>query len=101
MSQTIYIKTETREEFEEAESQGSVYGYYNGRTNMCAYVELGIKGIYQPKPKDDPKTTYKIFYHCNIYLAKTMEILEAGGQAKIPATGRPAPPILDKTVRII
>lgn len=38
MSEIIRIKTETREDFEKAELEGYLYGYYNGQTNICAYV---------------------------------------------------------------
>lgn len=87
----IRIKAETQDDFDKAEQEGYVYGYYNGQTDICAYVKLGQQGKYRSQPQDNPNTEYKIFYHCQIDLAPTMEILERGGQSA---------KLLDKTVII-
>ncbi len=68
----------SREEFKGATAGGDVYGQYAGRGQMCVYVELGEEGIYRASPSDDPQTEYRIFFNCNVYLAPTMKMLEAG-----------------------
>ncbi|NEP00429.1 MAG: hypothetical protein F6K58_17460 [Symploca sp. SIO2E9] len=66
----------TRPEFEAASNHGYVYGQIIRRRIFPVYVELGIESNYLPFPKDDPKTEYRFFKDCHLYLAETEEQLD-------------------------
>jgi hypothetical protein len=72
-----HIKALDSREFEEAESNGSVYGQYKlDKKWIYVYVELGTEGEYREHFKDDPKTQYRFFRKCVIYYSETLEQLE-------------------------
>jgi hypothetical protein len=62
-------------EFAAASSGESIYGKYKG---MYAYIELGIEEEYREHPKDEPKTTYRLFRNCNVEYSETEEQSEQG-----------------------
>ncbi|NJL10354.1 MAG: hypothetical protein HC908_09840 [Calothrix sp. SM1_7_51] len=67
----------TRSDFESATSDGWVDGLVQGRKGFWAYVELGTEQEYIPSPNDDPRTEYKLFRGCDVFLAESQEQLSA------------------------
>ena len=72
----LRVKVE-REDFDSVSSNGWVDGLVQGRRGMWVYVELGYEQEYIPSPNDDPRTEYRIFTLCDVFLAKSQERLEA------------------------
>lgn len=73
----------SRNDFEEAESQGWVDGLLKGKEGLWVYVELGTEQEYIPSQKDDSNTEYRLFIGCDAFFANSQEILERGDyQAK-------------------
>lgn len=79
----LRIKT-TRAEFEAASSNGDVYGELvlldgkKPKKNYPVYAELGNEQNYRESPKDDPKTSYRFFVKCKVFLGESFELLEQG-----------------------
>ena len=73
----LRIRT-TREEFEAAEEGGCVYGEIPRQITIPVYVELGMEADYIPSPKDNPRTEYRLFAGCNVYIAEKEEELDRG-----------------------
>lgn len=71
----LRIKTPS-EEFNSAENQGYVYGEIKRQKSFPVYVELGFEENYNPSPQDDPKTEYRIFRNCNVYVGENEEKLD-------------------------
>ncbi len=71
----IRIKT-IREEFEAAEENGYVYGEIIRKKSFPVYIELGREVNYIPSPSDNPKTDYRLFRECHIFVAETNEQLD-------------------------
>ncbi len=69
------IKALSKSEFDEAQPYGDVFGSYKG---LYVYVNLGREDNYQEKPKDDPKTEYRLFRSCEIEYSETEEQSEQG-----------------------
>lgn len=69
---TIKVKTQPVD-FEEATDNGYIYGYIQKQKALPVYVELGQEREYNSSPQDNPKTEYRIFRHCNVFLAETDE----------------------------
>jgi hypothetical protein len=67
----------TRADFESATSDGWVDGLVQGRKDVWAYVELGTEQEYIPRESDNPRTEYRLFRGCDVFLAKSQEKLEA------------------------
>lgn len=67
----------TRADFESAQSDGWVDGLVQGRKGLWAYVELGAEQEYIPSPNDDPRTEYRLFRGCDVFLAESQEQLES------------------------
>ena len=79
-----HIKALDSREFEEAESNGSVYGQYKlDKKWIYVYVELGTEGEYREHFKDDPKTQYRFFHKCVIYYSETLEKLENANSSHV------------------
>lgn len=72
----LRVKVE-REDFELATSNGWVDGLVQGRKGFWAYVELGYEQEYIPSPNDDPRTEYRLFRGCDVFLAESQEQLES------------------------
>jgi hypothetical protein len=72
----LRVKVE-REDFDSVSSNGWVDGLVQGRRGMWVYVELGTEQEYIPSPNDDPRTEYRLFRGCDVFLAKSQERLEA------------------------
>lgn len=73
----VRVRT-VREEFEAAEDGGYVYGEIQRQKSFPVYVELGTEEEYIPSPKDDPRTDYRLFRGCNVFVAETDEQLDRG-----------------------
>jgi hypothetical protein len=73
----IRIKV-TSFEFEDAESNGAVYGELRGKRGFSVYAELGIERAYNRQSSDDPNTRYRLFYHCDVFVAGTQAQIDAG-----------------------
>lgn len=77
------IKTSS-EDFLAAVSNGYIYGVLilvdnqKPPKNFPVYAELGSEGVYRRSYKDDPKTDYKIFFDCAVFLADTYDNLLEG-----------------------
>ena len=63
-------------DFQAACSDSWVDGQLQGRQGMYIYAELGKEHEYISSTKDDPKTSYKIFQNCAVFIAKSQEQLE-------------------------
>jgi hypothetical protein len=72
---TLRIKV-SKTAFSLAESNGWVDGLLSGKLECWVYVELGKEYEYNPSPKDDPKTEYRIFKGCDLFYADTLENLK-------------------------
>ncbi len=68
----------SRLDFQAAITDGWVDGLLQGKQGMYVYAELGKEQNYVPSPKDDPKTSYKLFQNCTIFLGRSQEQLEIG-----------------------
>lgn len=68
----------SRLDFQDACTDGWVDGLLQGKQGMYIYAELGKEQDYIPSAKDDPKTSYKLFQNCAVYLSKSQEQLEIG-----------------------
>jgi hypothetical protein len=55
-----------------------VDGLVKGQTGLWVYVELGEEQEYIPRPKDNPKTDFRLFTGCDVYYGDSQEQLEAG-----------------------
>ena len=55
------IKALNKVEFEQACSNGEVYGQYRG---LYVYIELGQEQAYRESIQDNPKTDYRLFRGC-------------------------------------
>ncbi len=73
----IRVRT-VHEEFEAAEDGGYVYGKMHRQKSFPVYVELGTEEEYILSSKDDPKTEYRFFRGCNVFVAETDEQLDRG-----------------------
>jgi len=68
-----------REEFNQAESDGAVWGQYLYRKpKLFVYSELGKERDYIPTDKDDPRADYRLFINCYVEYYRTMEDLNSG-----------------------
>lgn len=73
----IRVKT-VREEFEAAETGGYVYGNIQRQKTFPVYIELEREEEYIPSSQDDPKTEYRLFRDCNVFVAETDVQLDTG-----------------------
>lgn len=64
-----------REEFEAGADGEYVYGEIQRQKNFSVYVELGKEEEYISSSNDDPKTEYRLFRKCNIFVAENDEQL--------------------------
>ena len=69
------VKALTKEEFNAACTNGSVYGKVKG---VFVYVELGKEEEYKERQNDNPKTDYRFFRNCVIEYSETIEQCEQG-----------------------
>jgi len=71
--------TVSRKEFNQAKSNGTVWGRYLYETpKLFVYAELGTEREYIPKYGDDLRTDYRIFTNCYVEYYRTMEDLKSG-----------------------
>lgn len=68
----------SRLDFQAACSNGWVDGQLQGKKGMYIYSEIGLEQEYISSAKDDPKTSYRIFQDCTVFLAKSQEQLNIG-----------------------
>jgi hypothetical protein len=73
----IRIKV-NRAEFDDAVSEGAVYGKVIRSTVIPVYVELGKRIEYDPNARDDEDAEYRQFSKCTIYYAESDEMLDRG-----------------------
>ena len=73
----IRVRT-IREQFEAAEADGYVYGNIQRQQSFTVYVELAREEEFIPSSQDDPKTEYRLFRGCNVFVAETDEQLDTG-----------------------
>lgn len=69
------IKAVNKREFEQACSNGEVYGQFR---ELYVYIELGEEREYRENPKDDPSTEYRLFRGCYIEYSQTQPQSEEG-----------------------
>ncbi len=67
----------SRLDFQAACSDGWVDGQWQGKKGMYVYSELGLEQDYISGVNDDPKTSYRIFQNCAVFIAKSQEQLES------------------------
>lgn len=74
---TLSLISVNRQDFNEAKSEGYVYGYAQyGTAKVPVYVDLGQEHEYRRTVRDDPCTIYRLFAHSTVYYAKTNHDLD-------------------------